>query len=840
MIRSPLLRFQLQDALGAASPEALDQQLTALAATSPHVLKALQSADATYLRFGNLQQASAEVGGLVVSEWDLKTGRIESGKSWKTLLGYGAGEVGDTVSAWRGLVQPDDLKALSAAIGAHIREASARFSLNCRCRCRDQSWRWLRVSGRVLARDDNGEPARLVVVQQDVDAERRMAESLEEARQAAEAAGRSRTAFLANMSHEIRTPMNAILGMTELALDTQLDAEQRHYLGTVRSSCEALLSIVNDILDFSKIEAGKLQVEKIDFELAAVVLEAVRSLAVGAQQKGLDIVVDVDPTLPSRVWGDPLRLRQVLTNLIGNAIKFTETGSIAVVLRVRGQQGDRCSVQVEVRDTGVGIPADKQRQIFDAFSQADVSTTRRFGGTGLGLAISARLVELMGGALQVASEVGKGSVFGFVLNLLVQEPARLRALPPALMGRRVLLVGQAGAGMRLLESLFTRWSMQPVSVSSVVEARAEAGKARGGAAAFSLAVVDATTVLDGDASEYSAWLAETGHEPMVALLTVAGQREHLPRLKALGVTLYVVKPVAGDDLLDAMSLAIASQSGGFELAGFEIDEAALLGVGASAKTLRILVVEDNPINQELALRLLERAGHAVTLASNGKEAVDCFENGAFDVILMDMQMPVMNGIEATQAIRARELRRSWVQSSMDAMYQLPIIAMTANAMSGDRELCLQAGMTDYVSKPIRQEELFAALARVTSGESAATVSQASPIGTNVAIDAEAAIRDLGDAALVRQMARMLLDQWGEHVNSVGAALSARDEHTLCRAAHTFKGLLAMFHAESARRHALAIELSAREGKWDEADREWVALGHALAQVKPELEFFVDR
>jgi protein-histidine pros-kinase len=837
MIRSALLRLQLQEAFGATSPEALAEKLEQLAIGESGVLRSLQAVDATYVRFGSLQQASVEVGNLVVSEWDLKSGRIESGKAWKTLLDYAQDEVGDTVSAWRGLVMPEDLKALSAAIGAHITGASQKFSLDCRCRARDGSWRWLRISGRVAARDGNGEPSRLVVLQQDVDAERQILASLEAARVAAESAGRSRTAFIANMSHEIRTPMNAILGMTELALDTELDAEQRHYLGTVRSSCEALLNIVNEILDFSKIESGKLQVEKIDFELSTIIFEAVRSLAVGGQQKGLDVTIDVDSGLPARVWGDPLRIRQVLTNLVGNAIKFTAAGSVEVVLRVKDTSADRATILFEVRDTGIGIPPDKQRQIFEAFSQADVSTTRRFGGTGLGLAISARLVELMGGSLSVASEVGKGSVFSFLLTLNVEQGAPAVRMPPAaLMGQRVLLIGARTATLRQLESLFSRWSMQPALVGTLNEGLATARTWRAAGRPCALVLCDAALALADGGTALSEWLGEPNAEPMLTLLTVSGQREHLPQLKALGLSLYIVKPVAAEDLLDAVSLASGVTVADFHLDSFDI-EASLHAVDAAGHGLNILLVEDNPINQELAQRLLEKAGHKVTLASNGEEAVACYEGGHFDVVLMDMQMPVMDGIEATQAIRARELRRSWVASAMDTMYQLPIVAMTANAMAGDRELCLQAGMTDYIAKPLRQSELFAALARATNRQVAAVVGRAS-VSRSGAIDTDAAIRDLGDAELVREMARMLLAQWSSHVDAVAKALAARDEATLCRAAHTFKGLLAMFHAESARRHALAVELAAKVGKWDEAAHEEAALRLELEQVKPELEAFV--
>ena len=838
MIRSPLLRGQLQESLGASSPEDLLSRLQMLESAAPGVLRAIQLADATYARFGALQQATVEIGGLVVSEWDMKTGRIDSGKAWKALLGYAHDDLPDTISAWRGIVQADDLMTVSVAIGTHIRESSSMFQQDCRCRTKDGGWRWLRISGRVSIRDAGGEPLRLVVLQQDVDMARQMEDSLRAAREAAEAAGRSRTAFLANMSHEIRTPMNGILGMTELALDTQLDAEQRHYLSTVRSSCEALLTIVNDILDFSKMEAGKLQVERIDFELSAVVFEAVRSLAIGGQQKGLDIVVEVAPDLPVRVWGDPLRLRQVLTNLVGNAIKFTAEGAVTVAVRLHQQAVDSATVVFEVRDSGIGIPRDKLGQLFQAFSQADASTTRRFGGTGLGLAISSRLVELMGGKLGVASEEGRGSVFGFSLSLGIKQGASsVPDLPASLVGQRVLLVGSPGGTLRYVSGLFERWGMQPVPASTMTEARVLADKWRGAGFPFPLVVFDAREGLSGDAEALSRWLAAGAeHEPMISLVTVAGQRDDLPRLKALGLSVHIVKPLAEGDLLDAVRLAVGSPSGVFQFDNFDI-EASLQAAAGSGKGLRVLLVEDNPVNQELAQHLLEKAGHSVVVAANGEEGVEQFDQGHFDVILMDMQMPVMDGLEATQAIRARELRRSWV-ASVDSFKQIPIIAMTANAMEGDRDRCLQAGMNDYVAKPIRQAELFAALERAAGGGGGAIASgEARGSSGYVAIDPDAAVRDIGDVELVKQMAQMLLAEWDTHVSGISTALAQRDGTTLCREAHTFKGLLAMFHADTARRHALGIELAARDGKWPEASAEEMSLRLALENTRQELRAF---
>ena len=837
MIRSALLRLQLEEAFGAHTLNAESSRLNRLLAENPALLGALQAIDATYARFGLLQQISVEVGGVVVSEWDLTSGRIESGKAWKTLLGYAADGVADSVSAWRSLVQADDLAALSSGIAIHIRDATSHFVHDCRCRSVDGGWRWIRVSGRVVIRNENGEPVRVIMVQQDVDTEHRMQVSLSAAREAAEAAGRSRTAFLANMSHEIRTPMNAIIGMTDLALDTNLDAEQKHYLSAVRSSCEALLAIVNDILDFSKIEAGKLQVEKIDFDLGAIVLEAARSLAVSAQQKGLDLAVDLDPALPARVWGDPVRTRQVLINLIGNAIKFTPKGEILVQVCAESVVNECVRVRLKVCDTGIGIPRDKQEQIFQSFSQADASTNRRFGGTGLGLTISARLVELMGGELRVESEEGRGSVFSFALELGVKEGlAPPRPAPAALIGKQVLLVGNDCATTRGLASVFARWSIATVTAASMAEARLMAEKFKEAGASLGLVIFDATLALADGGECLAGWREEVSAAPMLAVVNIAGQRDELPKLRVLGIDIYAVKPVSAVDLSDAVTLAIG-EGPGFAFEAFNVDAALLVATAAAQAPLTILLVEDNPVNQDLAQRMLATAGHKVVVAANGEEALERFDEQYFDLVLMDMQMPVMDGIEATEAIRARELRRSWIASG-DAFRQLPIIAMTANAMAGDRERCLQAGMNDYLAKPIRKAELFAAIERVigNTGQGTEGVDASLPPDGRP-IDVDAAIRDLGDEALVREMARMLLLQWDSYIAAISSATTARDGATLCRAAHTFKGLLAMFHAETARRHALALELAAKEGDWDEAFREEKALNAELLVVRQALSHF---
>ncbi|MEY2633832.1 MAG: hypothetical protein RIR00_2486, partial [Pseudomonadota bacterium] len=404
-MNSQLLLRQLRDCLGCDSEWALRQQLDGLGNASlvAGLGKLLQAVDDTYSRFAALQQAQSELAGDVLTDWNLAAGVIESGRGWKTLLGYAANEVDDTITAWMRVVHPDDVQDVRAKIANHVSGKVRFLHAEARLRNRGGVWKWFMLRGQVTGRDAHGEPVRMLVLLRDISEIKTSESALRQARDSAEAANQARGSFLANMSHEIRTPMNAVIGMTELALDTKLDPEQRHYLKVVRSSAEGLLTIINDILDFSKIEAGKLQFESISFALPELVYEAARTLAVGAHKKGLELVVDVAEAVPTRVVGDPTRLRQVITNLLGNAVKFTEKGEVALTVTSDSRVGKGIALVFAIRDTGIGIPTEKQRGIFDAFSQADASTTRRYGGSGLGLAISSRLVQMMGGSISLES-----------------------------------------------------------------------------------------------------------------------------------------------------------------------------------------------------------------------------------------------------------------------------------------------------------------------------------------------------------------------------------------------------------------------------------------------------
>jgi PAS domain S-box-containing protein len=765
-----------------------------------------------------LRQANARLdlavrgSNISIWEYDMPDGVFENARMHQInaagQLGYDRAERPTTYADVMALIHPEDRARTQRAMQACLAGETREYEVEYRMRRRDGSYRWILSRG-VVVRSATGKPIRFSGSRTDITDRKRAEDQLLQAKEAAESANRAKDEFLANVSHEIRTPMNAILGMTELVLDTPLNEDQRQGLKTVKSAADNLLGIINDLLDFAKIEAGKLELNSADFSLRTAVGDTLRALAVRAHRKGLELIYHVQPDMPDALVGDAGRLRQVLLNLVGNALKFTDEGEVVVRVEAAGDPAaeGEIGLRIVVRDTGIGIPPDKQERIFRAFEQEDTSTTRKYGGTGLGLTIASRLVALMGGEITVESAPGRGSTFTFTARFgrQLHPPESLPVRPPVLLRNLpVLIVDDNATNRHILQQWLRDWQMEAESVGDAAAAMDALWHRAAKGRPFALVLLDAR-LPDHDGLTVAAMIRERTElaATRLILLTSGDRPGDSARFRDLRIDARLLKPVQQEELLDTIYWVMSRPAG---VGATPAQELATEPVPA-ASPLHILVAEDNEFSARLMDHLLARRGHRVRLATNGPEALALAEEGVFDLMLLDIHMPGMDGFGVVGAIRERERA---------AGRHLPVIALTARSRKEDRERCLAAGMDDFLTKPVATAALFAAIDRLVPPHRVSRLCQADAGESRSLLDPAAVLTACGgDAEGLRRMCQDFQTYAPARLAELGDALRDRNALGLRQAAHKFSALLFAF-STVAGNVASDLEDHAAQGQLEEA------------------------